>query len=367
MHDPVEFGGGSGDASGRMGISSERTASWRLSPVPVLLLLAPIVSEVLLGTTRVTVLFVLLPQIGTWGCATLLIRDVARRRRLGAFAVFLLGLALALAEECVIQQTSLAPLVGVDPARIYGRSLGVNWVYLLWAIGYESIWVVIIPIQLAELVFPRLRHDAWLKTRGVVIASCVFLFASFVAWYMWTQIYGPRAFPELAYRVPRTSIAIGLSLTASLAGIAIGLRPRLGGVTAESASVPPRPALFAIALLGGLFWFSLLFLAYGALPTLPPAIPLAAGVTLAIAGVLLVVRWASSRHWRDSHGLALSAGALAVSMTAGFPILVASRAPAIDIVGKAVFNIIAVLLLIALSRKVAARERGEAPQAKAAA
>lgn len=339
----------------------------RALAIATLLLLSPVVSELLLGTTRITILFILLPQIGTWGCATLLIRDVARRRRLGAFAVFLLGLALAVAEECVIQQTSLAPLAGVDPSRVYGRSLGVNWVYFLWAFGYESIWVVMIPIQLAELVFPRLRPDAWLKTRGLAIASCVFLIASFMAWYMWTQVYVPKAFPELVYRVPRMSIVIGLGLTISLAGIAIGLKPRLGGVTAESASVPPRPALFGFALLGGLFWFSLLFLAYGALPALPPAIVLATAVALAIAGVLLVVRWASSRHWRDSHGLALSAGALAASMTAGFPILAASRAPVIDMVGKALFNIIAVVLLIALARGVAARERGEALHAKAAA
>ena len=44
-------------------------------------------------------------------CA-LMIRDLVRRRRQGWRAMLLLGIALAIAEECLIQQTSLAPLVG---------------------------------------------------------------------------------------------------------------------------------------------------------------------------------------------------------------------------------------------------------------
>jgi hypothetical protein len=36
----------------------------------------------------------------------------------------ILGVALAVAEECVFLQTSLLPLIGVDPDRVYGRALG---------------------------------------------------------------------------------------------------------------------------------------------------------------------------------------------------------------------------------------------------
>jgi hypothetical protein len=179
-----------------------RTVQSHRLPIVTLLFLSPIVSELLFGTTRITTLFVLLPQIGTWGCATLVIRDVARRRSLPGHGLFLFGLALAMAEEWVIQQTSLAPLVGVPPDRIFGRVLGVNWVYFLWALGYESIWVVVIPVQLVDLMFPHHRSEAWLKTRGLVITSCFFLLASFVAWFMWTQVYVPQAFPDSVYRVP---------------------------------------------------------------------------------------------------------------------------------------------------------------------
>lgn len=327
-----------------------------------LLLLSPIVSELLFGTTRITILFVLLPQIGTWGCATLVIRDVVRRRQGGWFAVLLFGLALAVAEECVIQQTSLAPLVGADPEHIYSRAFGVNWVYFLWALGYESIWVVLIPIQLAELIFPDRRDQPWLTTRGLVITSCVFLFASFIAWYSWTQLYVPQAFPESSYRVPRTSIAVGLGVAIALASAAMGSKSSISAGLAGTRKAPPWPSLLLFALVGGLLWFCLVFLAYGAVPTLPVAVPIAAGIALAAGEAFLIARWSGSRGWRHSHALGLCAGAVGASMAAGFPLLIAMRGPTIDFAGKALFNLAAVILLIRLAQRLSARERDQEAQ-----
>jgi hypothetical protein len=93
----------------------------------------------------------------------------SRRRGRSWRSVLLLGVALAVAEECVIQQTSLAPRIGIDPARVYGRAFGVNWEYFLWALGFESVWAVVLPIALTELLFPDRRDDLWLGPRGLVI------------------------------------------------------------------------------------------------------------------------------------------------------------------------------------------------------
>ena len=151
--------------------SHATSAGWRGAPVVALLLLSPVIGEVLFGATRISTLFVLIPQIGTWGCASLIIREVVRRRGGGWLAILLLGIALAVAEECVIQQTSLAPLVGADSQHLYGRALGVNWVYFLWALGYESVWIVVLPIQLTELIFPARRDEPWMGTLGLVISA----------------------------------------------------------------------------------------------------------------------------------------------------------------------------------------------------
>jgi hypothetical protein len=53
-----------------------QTSRWQhIGPIVALLLLAPLISEVLYGATRVSVIFVLIPEILTWGCGTLLIRE----------------------------------------------------------------------------------------------------------------------------------------------------------------------------------------------------------------------------------------------------------------------------------------------------
>jgi hypothetical protein len=238
-------------------------------------------------------------------------------------------------------------------------------VYFLWALGYESVWVVLIPVQLAELLFPEYRDEPWLKTRGLVIASCVFLSASFVAWYAWTQLYVPQAFPGSVYRVPPAAIVSAAAVVVALVWTALTRMPKRSANTVCDRPVPPLPfvVLFAFALAG--LWFCLVFLAYGAAPALPVFIPIVTALSVAAATICLVTRWSSSRNWRESHRLALCAGALAASMAAGFPIVIGSRAPIIDLVGKAAFNLLAVVLLIQLARKVAARDRisGEAAPA----
>ncbi|HTE49772.1 MAG TPA: hypothetical protein VK698_02780, partial [Kofleriaceae bacterium] len=118
----------------------------RLAPVLTLLLLAPIVGEVLSGATRLSYIIVLIPEIMVWGCGALLVREAVRRWRGGWISMLVLGLALAVAEELVIQQTSLAPLPWLGDLPAYGRVWGVNWVYFLFMLGYEATWIVLVPV-----------------------------------------------------------------------------------------------------------------------------------------------------------------------------------------------------------------------------
>jgi hypothetical protein len=330
------------------------TAAKRRSAAPVatLLLLAPILSEVLFGTTRLTTLPVLLPQIGTWGCAALLIRELVRRRGGGWLSILLLGIALAIAEECVIQQTSLAPLVGSNLDHPYGRALGVNWVYFLWAVFYESVWVAVLPIQLAELVFPDRRHEPWLGTRGMIVAAVVFALASCAAWYLWTQVFVPKFFPAYAYHVPPAPRAIALATIAAL--LAASFSPRLSTHReARPDRSAPEPWLVGLAsFLLALPWFALLFFAYGLVPALPFLVPLALGLAWAAFALTLFLEWSARFGWSDLHRLSSITGGLAASMLAGFPILFASKAPRVDVVGKFVVNGIAIVMLVALDKRL---------------
>ena len=75
-----------------------------------LVVLAPLIGEVLSGATRISFVFVFVPEMMVWGCGTLIIRELVRRWNGGWNSILLLGLGLSIAEEFVIQQTSLAPL-----------------------------------------------------------------------------------------------------------------------------------------------------------------------------------------------------------------------------------------------------------------
>lgn len=109
-------------------------------PIATLLVLSPVIIEVLFGATRVTTLFLLIPQICIYGGAALIIRTLVRSRRRGWGAILLLGMAFAIAEECVILQTSVSPpyqqlLFGGAPDPTYTWAFGVGWAYLLWALA----------------------------------------------------------------------------------------------------------------------------------------------------------------------------------------------------------------------------------------
>src|SRR4051812_19182256 len=80
-------------------------------PALTLVLLAPLIAEVLPGATRFTSLFVLPIEMCVWGGGALMIRYAVRRLHLGWANMLALALSLAIAEECLIQQTSLAPMV----------------------------------------------------------------------------------------------------------------------------------------------------------------------------------------------------------------------------------------------------------------
>jgi hypothetical protein len=309
---------------------------------------------VLFGATRITTLFVLVPQIGAWGCPAVIIRYLTRRRRQGWAAILLLGLALAVAVECVILQTSFAPLVGVDPSHAYGRALGVNWVYLLWALGYESIWVVVLPIQLTELIFPARRDDPWLGRRGLIIAAAVFVLASFAAWYLWTRIAAPMYSHGEVYRPPLLSLLIAVAGTVLLVLGAFGLRRGTGPERTSTRPVAQPWLVGVVAFVLGLLWSALVFLAYGVAPALPVAIPITGGIALACVAFFLVRYWSWNPGWQDTHRLALVFGALVASMLAGFWVI--AGAQPIDFSGKLVLNVIAVLLMAYLARQLRRRK-----------
>jgi hypothetical protein len=331
--------------------AAAHTGWQKAAPILALLLLSPVIAEVLSGSTRVTTLFVLIPSTGVWGCAALMIRNLVRSRRRGWLSILLLGIGLAIAEECVIQQTSLTPLIGIDPSHVYGRAFGVNWFYLLWALGFESIWAVVVPIQLAELIFPDRRDVPWLGKRGMTISAVIFTLAAFVAWYSWTQIYLPQFYPGSVYPVSMLAILIGLVAIAGCIAAAFAF-PSSALPWAASTRPAPKPWQAGLAAFWfSLPWFLMVLIAYSALPALPVVLPVLVSILLAVGIVYLLHAWSARPGWQDAHRLALVFGVVAATLLGGFIVLSVEKTLMIDRIGQIVFNLGMLVGLIVLSKR----------------
>lgn len=322
------------------------------APIWTLLLLAPFIAEVLSGATRTSVLFVYIPEVMVWGVGALLCRELARRWRAGGTSLLLLGMALSIAEEFIIQQTSLAPLPFPGAHAAYGRVWGVNLVYLLFMLGFESVWVVVVPVQVTELFFPRQAGQPWLRRRGAIAACIILLLGCRMAWYGWVK----RARPALhaaPYSPPAGMIALGFAAIAALIAIAWLVRgfgrPR-----------PDDRRRAAPAWLGGLTafvmgaaWFLLIGQNFVKKPVEPFWIAIAAGSAWAALAFMLFVWWSSRLGWSGTHRFAAATGATLASMTA--PYLSIATWPKIDVVGEAIFDVLALFGFVLLARVVFAR------------
>lgn len=330
--------------------ASNPTARRQVGPIVTLLLLAPIIVEFLFGSTHLSMFYLILPQIGVYGCGALIIRDLARRRGNGWGAILLMGIAFAVALECLILQTALAPLfVAMDPRHIYGRALGVNWIYLLYSIGYESVWAIVLPIQVTELLFSDRRDEPWLGRWGLIAASAVFLLSSVATWYLWGQAVH-KFVPGPGYQAPALTVGLALLVAVALFAIALGLR-RASGARPSGARRAPRPWLVRLAAFWlALFWFVLVVFAVGVAPAVPAVVPAAVGLLLAALASGAVGRWSSRSAWGDAHRLALVSGALLASMLAG--LLVSGISLPIDWIGKLALDGLAIVGLIWMAWRV---------------
>jgi len=316
----------------------------RLAPALLLMLLAPLLTEVLPGATRFgAVMYVLPIEIAVWGGGAVLIRELVRRNGLGWQSLLLLGLALAIAEECLIQQTSLAPVVIKLKGVEYARWMGVNYVYLLWALAYESVLVVMLPVLLAELIFPARREEAWLSKTGGTVVSLFFVLGCFLAWFSWTQIARVKVFHLSPYTPPLAAVLIAVATMAVLTFLA--LRARRKAFAPARPEQPPSPWLVALC---GIAWSALLYamvlLAFGIAPQVPPAVPIGAWAVAVAVGLGVLPHWTAHTDWCPAHRYALIFGVVGSAMAVSFFGFQGSPLP--DIIFKVATNVVAVILLV---------------------
>jgi hypothetical protein len=335
-------------------------AKWQaVAPVATLIFLSPVLTELLAGIVLVSTLWLLVPEMAVYGLAAVLTREVARRSNRGWGTILLFGIAFAVAEECVILQTSLTPQFFPGGTSSFGWAAGVQWIYLTALLAYEGIYAIVLSIALAELLFPDRRHDPWLSKRGFVIAFAVFLVACVGVWLLWTQA-GLQRYGPTTYQVPLLSVGLALVVIVTLVALGLALPRRVEKLARKRAWSPWL--LGPIAFIFSLFWWLLIALPYIPASTFggtSPLIPIGIGLIWAALALLTIGYLSSNRiGWQDRHRFALIFGAVLANMIGGtISILAASP---IDQIGKLVIDLIAFTLLVLLAWRIRLRQRANA-------
>lgn len=321
-------------------------------PIWTLLLLAPFIAEVLSGATRTSVLFVYIPEVMVWGVGALLARELVRRWNGGGVSLLCLGLALSVAEEFIVQQTSVAPLPFPGAHPDYARVWGINLVYFLFMLGFESVWVVVVPVQVTELFFPERRDLPWLRRPGAIVSCFVFLLGCRMAWYAWIK----RARPMLhaaPYELPVGYLIAGFMAIGFLIGLAYLLRSIGRRRAADERGTAPAWLAFLVAFVMGAAWFELIGQCFVPKPLQPFWIAIYGGIGWAVVAFVLFVWWSSRAAWSDVHRFAAAFGATLACQA--MPYLTFATWPRVDQIGKVIFDIAALVGFILLGRRVMAR------------
>jgi hypothetical protein len=322
------------------------------TPAATLVLLSPLIGEVLNGATRLSFILVYLPEVMVWGCGTLLIREVVHRWRGGWPSVTLLGLSLSVFVEVLVLQTSVAPLPWLQLASIpvHDRVWGVNWLWFAFMLGYETVWIVLVPILIVELIFPQQRREAWLRPGRLAVTSVVFIVGSLGLWALWTQTAIPNAFHIPKYWPPPSTLLVGALLAVLLIVGAYAVRHKSMGHAPDARSVPPPWVVGLVSALLACAWWILIVWIFVPNPPAPFWVPLMLAPIWAVVAYFIIARWSAASSWNDRYRWTLAFAALVICMLMGY--LGSSLWPAIDLVFKIALNMVAFAWMISLGRVV---------------
>ena len=135
-----------------------------------------------------------------YGCSALLIREVARRARIGWIGILLLAAAFGFVEAGLIDQSLFSPdyrgLEGWEAtyAATLIAPLGLSAVNLLSFVGGHVMLSICGPIALVEAWRPGRATEPWLRLPGLVITALAYAVGSaFVLfWHLQTEEWHAR-------------------------------------------------------------------------------------------------------------------------------------------------------------------------------
>jgi hypothetical protein len=312
----------------------------RIAPALVLFVLSPLIAEVLFGATPLSRLGGLLLVGPLYGGGVVLIRELARRGTRPWVRIGLLAVAYAIFEEGLALRSMFDPVM-FNAGQLGGRAFGVNWVWVIWTVGYHLVWSISIPIALTEMLFPARRDEPWLRAPGMIVcgllyAACVTAMGLFVP-----QVFSPNYQTPLPLFVGAIVVAFGLISVAVFAP----LRER---PIERPEGRPVHPAIWGLgALAMTILWFALLKLPHPLRADGWVLIPMVVIPACAAVAGLAIRRWSRSPAWTGAHTTMLALGAMITHMLWGLVYVTAANP--LDHTAQAVLMGGAILTMLALA------------------
>ena len=114
-----------------------------------------------------------------YGTGVLVVREVSLRWKAGWPGILLLGAAYGIVEEGLAVTTFFNPtLPQVGVLGVYGRDLGVNWLWAVWLSTFHALVSIATPIFLIEWHWPALKGKRLLSGRGLVLTIALLALAA---------------------------------------------------------------------------------------------------------------------------------------------------------------------------------------------
>ena len=141
-----------------------------IPPALALYLLSPIVGELLSGSAPPAEFFTpfgFTIMVLLYGGGAVTVRELKFRWRKGMGSLLLLGAAYGVLEEGLMVASFQNPhWQDIGILGVFGRWLGINWVWAVELTAYHSIVSIAVPIMLVELAYQKEKTNLGFEALG---------------------------------------------------------------------------------------------------------------------------------------------------------------------------------------------------------
>lgn len=128
--------------------------------------------------------------IGLYGSGAIIVQEYTRKWGKGWTSLVLLGAAYGIIEEGLTAKSFFDPhWVDLAVFGVYGRWLGVNWVWCEWLTIFHATISITVPIILAELMFYKDKDVRWVSNRALIIFEIIFVAVVIFGFFMLSSFY----------------------------------------------------------------------------------------------------------------------------------------------------------------------------------